>query len=55
VESREDIEQEEDQRKGQVPSTVEGDTWESRENLKNAGDALKEFEEEYSRDNREVR
>ena len=35
--------------------TAEGDTWESQENLKNAGDALKEFEEEYSRDNKEVR
>jgi len=35
--------------------TVEGDTWESRENLQNAGDLLKEFEEEYGRDNREVR
>ena len=35
--------------------TAEGDTWESRENLKNAGDALKEFEEEYNRDSKEVR
>ena len=35
--------------------TVEGDTWESRENLQNAGDLLREFKEEYSRDNREVR
>ena len=35
--------------------TVEGDTWESRENLQNAGDLLREFEEEYRRDNREVR
>jgi len=34
---------------------AEEDTWESRENLKNAGDALKEFKEEYSRDNKEVR
>ena len=34
---------------------AEGDTWESRENLQNAGDALREFEEEYGRDNREVR
>jgi len=32
---------------------AEGDTWESRENLENAGDLLKEFEEEYRRDNRE--
>jgi len=35
--------------------TAEGDTWESRENLQNAGETLKEFEEEYERDNREVR
>jgi len=35
--------------------TAEGDTWESRENLRNAGDALKEFKEEYSRDNKKVR
>jgi len=35
--------------------TAEGDTWESRENLQNAGDLLKEFEEEYSRDGREIR
>ena len=35
--------------------TAEGDTWESRENLQNAGDLLREFEEEYRRDNREVR
>ena len=35
--------------------TAEGDTWESRENLRNAGDASKEFEEEYSRDNEKVR
>ena len=35
--------------------TAEGDTWESRENLQNAGDLLREFEEEYGRDNREVR
>jgi len=34
---------------------AEGDTWESRENLQNAGDLLKEFEEEYGRDNKEVR
>jgi len=27
--------------------TAEGDTWESRENLQNAGDLLREFEEEY--------
>jgi len=35
--------------------TAEGDTWESRENLQNTGDLLKEFEEEYNRDRREVR
>jgi len=35
--------------------TAEGDTWESRENLKNAGDVLKEFKEECSRNNKEVR
>ena len=34
---------------------MEGDTWESRENLQNAGDLLREFEEEYNRDSREVR
>jgi len=34
---------------------AEEDTWESRENLQNAGDLLKEFEEEYNRDSREVR
>ena len=35
--------------------TAEGDTWESRKNLENAGDLLKEFEEEYKRDHRKVR
>ena len=35
--------------------TAEGDTWENIENLQNAGDLLREFEEEYSRDSREVR
>ena len=35
--------------------TAEGDTWESWENLKNAGNLLKKFEEECRRDNREVR
>ena len=35
--------------------TVEGDTWKSRENLENTEDLLREFEEEYGRDNREVR
>ena len=34
---------------------AEGDTWESRENLENMEDLLKEFEEEYSRNNREIR
>ena len=34
---------------------VEGNTWESRENLENVGDLLREFEKEYRRDHREVR
>ena len=34
--------------------TAEGDTWESRENLQNAEELLREFKEEYGRDNREV-
>ena len=34
---------------------MEGDTWESRENLQNARDLLREFKAEYGRDNREVR
>jgi len=34
---------------------AEGDTWENKENLENAGDLLQEFEEEYGRDDREVR
>jgi len=34
---------------------VEGDTWESRKNLENAKDLLKEFKEEYKRDNWRVR
>jgi len=34
---------------------AEEDTWESRENLGNARELLKEFEEEYSRGSREVR
>ena len=34
---------------------AEEDTWESRENLQNAGDLLREFEKDYSRNNREVR
>jgi len=35
--------------------TAEGDTWESQENLRNTRDLLREFEEEYRRDNQEVR
>ena len=35
--------------------TAEGDTWESRENLQNTGELLREFEEEYGKDNREVK
>ena len=36
--------------------TAEGDTWESRENLENTRDLLREFkEEEYGQDDREVR
>jgi len=35
--------------------TAEGDTWENRENLQNTGDLLREFEEEYNTDSREVR
>ena len=34
---------------------AEGDTWESRENLENAENLVKKFEEEYGRDNRGVR
>jgi len=34
---------------------AEGDTWESQENLQNAGDLLRELEKEYSRDDKEVR
>jgi len=34
---------------------AKGDTWESRENLQNAGDLLREFEEKYRKDDREVR
>ena len=34
---------------------AEEDTWENKENLENAGDLLQEFEEEYGRDDREVR
>jgi len=35
--------------------TAEEDTWENKENLENAGDLLREFEEEYGKDNREIR
>jgi len=34
---------------------VEGNTWESREILGNVGDLLKEFEEKYSRNDKEAR
>jgi len=34
---------------------AEGDTWESKENLENAQELVEEFEEEYSKDNGEVR
>jgi len=34
---------------------AEGDTWESSENLENTRELLKEFKEEYDRNNREVR
>ena len=34
---------------------AEEDTWKSQENLENASDLVKEFEEKYGRDNREVR
>ena len=34
---------------------MESDTWESRENLENAGDLVREIEEKYKRDSREVR
>jgi len=33
---------------------VESDTWEGRENLKNAKEAIKEFEKEYQRDMKDV-
>jgi len=35
--------------------TAEGDTWESRENLKNAKDLVKEFEREYGEEAEELR
>ena len=31
--------------------TAEGDTWESRENLENAGELLKKLKEEYRKNN----
>jgi len=33
---------------------VESDTWEERENLKNAKEAIKEFEKEYQQDREDV-
>ena len=33
---------------------MESDTWEGRENLKNAKEAIKEFEKEYRRDIKDV-
>jgi len=33
---------------------VESDTWEGRENLKNAKEAIKEFEKEYRRDMKDI-
>ena len=35
--------------------TVEGDTWESRENLENAKELVKEFEREYRKEAKELR
>jgi len=35
--------------------TAEGDTWESRENLKNTKDLVKEFEREYGEEAEELR
>jgi len=34
--------------------TAESDTWEGRENLKNAQEAIEEFEKEYQRDMEDV-
>ena len=57
---REDTEQEEHQGEGQVPDVVEGinggrrHLGEPRESEKRRG-CIEEFEEEYSRDNKEVR
>jgi len=34
--------------------TAESDTWEGRENLKNAKEAIKEFEKEYQQDMEDV-
>ena len=35
--------------------TAEADTWEGRENLGNAKEALRDFEKEYSRDQEDIR
>ena len=35
--------------------TVEGDTWEGRENLENAKELVEEFEKEYKEENEELR
>ena len=35
--------------------TVEGDTWESRENLENAKELVEEFEKEYEGEKQEIR
>jgi len=34
---------------------AEEDTWESKENLKNASDLVEEFEKEYKREEKETR
>ena len=34
--------------------TAESDTWEGRENLENAKEAIEEFEKEYQRDMKDV-
>ena len=35
--------------------TAESDTWEGKENLENAKEAVKEFEKEYQRDMEDIR
>jgi len=35
--------------------TAEADTWEGRENLGNAKEALRDFEKEYSRNMKDIR